>query len=382
MCSTHRRSAAPPALSISAPCTSPGGSGRAHCACGALKRAGRAVILLVIAVGASSGLADQAAAQASMTVAPGADLRIDSSEKPLVDRSGSIKGKVTADQLGPPPAIHRLMYKAPVDVKADLIETIRYEKDGSSREVPVRVAKPIDGVGPSPQGGTDGNFAAAFTVLIQLFLVAVLLEQALSVIFNWRPFLQNFDARGVKTIVSVLVAWFVVDRFALDFVKDLVNVYAVDKIPSEFPTRFLSALILAGGSSGVNNLLVSLGFRSMRSAEQIAPKPPPKEAWIAVRLVRDKAVGPVVASIGPEGTTLPVAGMIEGSSRKNGLLRYFLVDRGRFPVVGGHSLTPEDGKRYVVQLDGFDEKGAPLGAAKWGPYAIAPGAIIDLDIRL
>jgi hypothetical protein len=221
----------------------------------------------------------------------------------------------------------------------------------------------------------------AFKILVEAFVLAVLLEQALSVIFNWRPFLQIFDARGVKTIVSVVVALFVVGAFKLDLFTDLVNVYTVDRASSDFSTRMLTALILAGGSSGVNNVLVSLGFRSMRSAEQIAPKPPHKEAWIAVRLIRARAVGQVAVSIGPEGTTLPLAGMIVGSSPKSGLLRYFVVDRGRFPVVGGYALTPEMGKQYMVLLGGVDKEGKIL-ATKWGPYAIAPGAVLDVVVQL
>jgi hypothetical protein len=210
----------------------------------------------------------------------------------------------------------------------------------------------------------------------------VLLEQALSVIFNWRPFLQNFDARGVKTVVSVVVAWFFVDAFRMDFVKDLVNAYAQEKIASDFSSQLLTAMILAGGSSGVNNLLIALGFRSMRSAEAIAPKPPHKEAWIAVRLIRDKAVGSVTASIGTEGDKPAVAGIISGTSGRNRLLRYFLVDRGRFPTVGGYAINREDGKSYFVQLDGCDAQRQPLAPVKWGPYPIAPAAIIDIELRL
>jgi hypothetical protein len=36
----------------------------------------------------------------------------------------------------------------------------------------------------------------------------------------------------------------------------------------------------------------------------------------------------------------------------------------------------------VVQLNGVDKEGKPLAAATWGPHAIAPGAVIDIDIRL
>lgn len=334
-------------------------------------------IVLLIGVSTGSATAANAAERANLTVAPGATVVVDSSEKAIVDKStGVIKGKVTVDQAGTAPANNRLLYRAPSDATDNLAETIQYEKEGTGREATIRVVK----------SGEAGNQSLAspeaWSILVQMFVIAVLLEQALSVIFNWRPFLANFDARGVKTIVSVLTAWLVVTAFKLDLFKDLVNAYATNKVESDFSTKVLTAFILAGGSGGVNNLLVKLGFRSMRSAEQIAPKPPHKEAWIAVRLVRDQAVGLVAVSIGVEGTTPPVAGMIAGSSGNAGLLRYFLVDRGRFPTVGGYSLTPEDGKQYIVQLDGFDAQRKQLASAKWGPHAIAPGAIIDIEIRL
>ena len=341
-------------------------------------------LALALAVSSSALLAADAAATTDLTVGPGKEVPVDTSDKPMVNKSGGLKGTVTLDQQGPPPSIHRLLYKAPADAKAEITETIRYEKDGKVIEKGVRVTKPADAAAPSASAPAEGPYAAAFKIVLQLFLVAVLLEQALSVIFNWRPFLQNFDARGVKTVVSVVVAWFVVNAFRLDFVKDLVNAYAQgqDKIASDLSSQLLTAMILAGGSSGVNNLLIALGFRSMRSAEAIVPKPPHKEAWIAVRLIRDKAVGSVTASIGIEGEKPSVAGIISGTSGKNRLLRYFLVDRGRFPTVGGYAIQREDGKAYFLQLDGFDAQRQPLAPVRWGPFPIAPAAIIDIELRL
>lgn len=154
--------------------------------------------------------------------------------------------------------MHRLLYRAPVDAN-DLTEIVRYENYGSPRQVLVRVANTADARIQSLA------LTKSFKILVQLFVLAVLLEQALSVIFNWRAFLQNFDARGAKTIVAVAVARFVVGAFQLDLVKDIVHVYAVKPPSSGVATTLLTALILAGGSSGVNNVLVSLGWISITS---------------------------------------------------------------------------------------------------------------------
>jgi hypothetical protein len=87
--------------------------------------------------------------------------------------------------------VHRLLYRAPVDAN-DLTKVVRYENYGSPRQVLVRVANTSDARIQSPA------LTKSLKILVQLFVLAVLLEQALSVIFNWRAFLQNFDARGPR----------------------------------------------------------------------------------------------------------------------------------------------------------------------------------------
>lgn len=318
-------------------------------------------------------VAGSAVAAEIRTAAPGAEIVLDSSDKPLVDRTTNARGKIRIEQAGTP-AVYRLLYKAPDDASADFTETIRYDKDGAAVDVPVHVSAPEK---PAIQAIALGD---AFKILALLFVLAVLLEQALSVLFNWRPFLQYFNARGVKTVITVIAAWLVLETFKLDLIADLVNLYSSTKIPSGAATKLLTALILAGGSSGVNNLLVALGFRSMKSVEQIVPRPPPDKAWLSVRLERKAAEGQVVVSIGPDGGVIPVVGTIDGTSPR-AFLRWFIVDRGRFPVVAGYHLTPEAGKTYVVQLEGKDKHGTKL-TARWDAHPIAVGAILDITLEL
>jgi len=58
------------------------------------------------------------------------------------------------------------------------------------------------------------------------------------------------------------------------------------------PGMILTALILSGGSSGVNSLMVALGYRERGRGEDVVPKAPENQAWIAARAVGVKAVGP------------------------------------------------------------------------------------------
>jgi hypothetical protein len=143
-----------------------------------------------------------------------------------------------------------------------------------------------------------------------------------------------------------------------------------------WPGSILTAMIIAGGSAAVNRIFQSFGFRPVSTQEQ-PPKPTLKndEAWIAVTLVRDKAVGSADVLI-----KNAVAGTISGTSPKRSLFRYFVRDKGRFPQSGGYTVTP--GAGYEVDVQAYDVAGAALPAKKWGPYDIAPRAIIDIEMRI
>ena len=220
----------------------------------------------------------------------------------------------------------------------------------------------------------------SFKALFVLFILATLLESGLAVVFNWRPFIQYFDGRGVKTLVSLAFAWFFVGAFNLDIVTRLINLYFGTNEPVSSMGLFLTALVVAGGSGAVNQLFVAFRMREPKTADKIEPKPPPSEAWLAVRLIRRNAVGPVTGLAGPDAAALPVAGTITGSSNRTGLSKLFLRDFGRLPTAGG--LRVEPGKAYKVQLIGRDANGAATQSAVWGPHPLAAGAIVDIDLEL
>ena len=196
---------------------------------------------------------------------------------------------------------------------------------------------------------------------------------------------QFCGATSIRTVISVLFAWFFVRTFDLDIVTRLINVYSDNKdFKVAFPGLFITALVIAGGSSGVNSLLIALGFRSVKTAEQITPRPPADKAWIAVRLIREKAHGSVLVSIGDPaaapGGALTVAGTISGKSRQGWIARFFFRDYGRFPTAGGFAVRP--GQPCTVSITGTDENHAVVGPVAWGPHALAAGAIVDIELRL
>jgi hypothetical protein len=322
----------------------------------------------------SLGLVVGADAQDKKTVESRAKITIETSKTKIEDKSGAVKGAVSVIESNTDPKTYALVYQAP-RTTADVTETVKYS-DGTDHTVLVSVSTT-----PEPPTLTSNDvYGPSFKAIFILFIIATILESGLAVVFNWRPFIHLFDARGVKTIVSVVLAWFFVETFDLDIVTGLVNVYTGTSHSPSVPGVFITALVLAGGSSGVNNLLTSLGFRSMKTAAQITPKPPATEAWIAVRLIRNAAKGPVMVLIGPQNPPQPVAGTISGSS-KQGLLRLFFRDYGRFPTAGGYAIT-QLGQPYAVQLVGSDSSSATIRSPVWGPYPLAAGAIVDIEVRL
>ncbi len=217
--------------------------------------------------------------------------------------------------------------------------------------------------------------------LVKLFVLAVLLESALALIFNWRPFVVVFDGRGVKSIISFLGAWVVVGSLHPEAIKELMEGYGTTLTATgEDVATILEAMIVAGGSAGVNNMLRALGFRSRDRVEEVAPTPPKDEAWISVALVRRNAVGPVDVEL-EEDKVKQIAGTIRGRVRKKGLLSFFVRDYARFPPSGGHTVTP--GKAYTIRLTGKNAAHETITSdVAWGPHALAKRALVDIELEL
>lgn len=249
----------------------------------------------------------------------------------------------------------------------------------------------------NPLGLSDTVYSMSLSVLTMLFVVALLLESAFSTIFTWRVFLTYFSTRGVKTIVMILISLIVVNVFDLDVIATLVATF---KLPEPLPagetkdtamaklvaaqagytSKFITSLILAGGSGGIYNLMVALGLRSQRENE-INPKPPAGQAWVAVRVKRVNAKGPVTVSVTEQAQApvdaLRIAGSI--SFRHPPLITLLLRNIDRFPQNGGYVVAPN--KAYLIKVEGRDESGHPISTLG-GTYVFAERAIVDLEAEL
>lgn len=217
--------------------------------------------------------------------------------------------------------------------------------------------------------------------LVALFVLAAILESALAVIFNWRPFLIYFDGRGVKAVVSVIAAYVLMRAFDIDIIALVAKDYSTTARPDLGFSQFITALVVAGGSGGVNTLLKTLGIRDTTRPQDVTPTPGPTEAWISVRLIRNQAVGPVFVALQRDSGSFELAGTITGSTHPRGVLSWFIRDFGRFPNSGGHIVNPD--VPYSIRLEGVDRDGVALvSATPWGPHALTPRALIDVALKL
>lgn len=249
---------------------------------------------------------------------------------------------------------------------------------------------------PNPLGLNDIVYSTSLSVLTMLFVVALLLESAFSTIFNWRVFLTYFSTRGVKTIIMIVVSFIVVYVFNFDVMATLIAAF---KLPPELPagetkeialakliqsgptSKFITSLILAGGSAGIYNLLVALGFRSPREAA-VDPKPPAGQAWVAVRVKRVNAVGPVNVVVAEQKGDMPTGLLqIAGSIRftRPALRELLLRNVDRFPQNGGYVVKPNTA--YIIKVEGRDEAGNKIPGLD-GTYAFAERAIVDFEVIL
>lgn len=231
-------------------------------------------------------------------------------------------------------------------------------------------------------------YKRSLAALTQLFVIAVLLESAFATIFNWRVFLAYFSRTGVKTLVMIVGSLLVVNIFDVDVLASLLSAYKPEAVPSGPVSKLITALILAGGSAGVYNVMKALGYRNDNRDEEARQRPAPDKAWLAVRVKRGAGVGPAIVRLQKHGPIaafagpnppVPIVGTVSFSRRS--LADLMLRRSDRFPESGGYVLLPD----VVYELSVESE--SPNGKVTWPAngafaFALAPGAIVDITANL
>lgn len=241
---------------------------------------------------------------------------------------------------------------------------------------------------------SDGRYATtpqayigkAWTVLLTAFVLALLLEQAFALLFNWRLFLELVAGRAWRTPVMFAAAYAVSYNIDLDLIRDLASAYDYKHVViSDHLTRALTAAILAGGSVGVNHLLIGLGFRSQIRAD-LGPTPlDATQAWVAVYVVGAAEDVRICIDVGDAGASdVPTyAGTVGRSSLRNRLKDLFFPNTARFPRTGGYLVsTTKTYHIYALTSSGMrvGVEGTISSATTITACKFAPRTIVDLHI--
>ncbi|MBL8296916.1 MAG: hypothetical protein JNN30_01100 [Rhodanobacteraceae bacterium] len=179
--------------------------------------------------------------------------------------------------------------------------------------------------------------------LLGLFVVATVLELALSLLFQWRLYREFFNGRAVKTLVMIAAGYAVVLCFDYDIFARIAE-HAGGKGTTGTFSQFLSACVLAGGSAGVYELFKALGLRPPVDPEKDKPKPDETKAWVSVKIMRQQAQGEikvhlvVIPTPDPDKDPLPTALATTVNTPRSvaqRLFGVFFADPLRFPNYGG-----------------------------------------------
>jgi len=115
---------------------------------------------------------------------------------------------------------------------------------------------------PAAPGGSKADYGGIVDILSMIFILAVLIEIGLSVLFKWRVFLRFAEGRGLKVPIAFVVSLAIVMTHSIDLPAAVVATFDMNEVSGSEVGYFISALIIAGGSSSVNGIFEKLGWRN------------------------------------------------------------------------------------------------------------------------
>lgn len=247
-----------------------------------------------------------------------------------------------------------------------------------------QAADPATAPAPGITGMPQNVYDASVEALTKLAVIAIILEQALALIFDWKPFRETFDRKAVKPLVSFLFAAGIVNEFGLDVLHTLIDAYGGSPQGAGVLSKLVTALVLAGGSGGINRILQRLGVRTNLDAREEPIVAPTKAFVSVVPLLKDaKRTVSCVTIVGTDASgTSHSLGIVPGGSvgrDPTGVRAFFLQEKGRFPPCGGFPLEPG---LWTIRLEAVDDAGAISKSADWGPYQLDAGTDIDLTLKV
>ena len=230
----------------------------------------------------------------------------------------------------------------------------------------------------------DEALANLAVELGKLAIVVVLVESAMSTLFTWRVYRAVFNHRALKTPIMLAVGLMIVWGFGDHIFWRAPWCWSGAMQAGDtrsLLTQVVSAMIIAGGSSGINTLLQNLGLPAL-----VLPDAPPRpqlaatEAWISVQVNGGQpgeafhvAIAPLATTAGPA-----LAGSVEVKRFWHGVREAWRSESNRFPNYGGWSL--EANKGYKIEV--VDVRSAPPTSTAVFEGSFAPRAIIDFQVTV
>ena len=353
---------------------------------------------IVFAVGVCMALASSAAEPTKLFVRPGSSAILDSAPclRTIVPAAG---GAVEAAKVSDTKTF--AIYTAPASQNADVQITIesgakdKADKSGCESAVQKQFTVTSDLTPQIP----DSALGKSFNVLVTAFVLALLLESAFALLFNWRFFLEFFVGKAWRTPIMFAGALAVVLAFDLDLMAALFEAYS-PRLGSPPPkgswfTAALTAMILAGGSVGVNRVLVGLGFRSQIRPDASEPLLKEDEAWMSIQVKASS--GKVSARVDVEIVGAPdstkadiptVVGILRPRNLWQRLKDVLFPSGSRLPRSGGRKVSTSNCYRITVtdlRVGGklYDAMGREISKIEDAQLLrFGPRAIVDFEIVL
>lgn len=124
----------------------------------------------------------------------------------------------------------------------------------------------------------EDAFNRGVSFLIQLFLIAAIFEAALSRLFDWRRFAENFEGKGIKTIIVLSSAtafswasgYYAINE--LFYAMELKETSKYSLLTYKVLDGVTTGLIIGGGSSAIFELLAKLQLRDPKARQAMAQR--------------------------------------------------------------------------------------------------------------
>jgi hypothetical protein len=332
-------------------------------------------------------------APTAVVARPGAAAVLDTAPcvRAVAVSGGSIETPAGAD--GRMYAIYRAPDTQSGDVDVTIVTGPKASADGKTCEP--ATAKQFRITADRTPQVSDRAMSEAFRILMTAFVLALLLESGFALLFNWRLFLEFFDGKAWRSPIMLLGALMIVRTFDLDLMASLFDAYS--SRPADAPstggwfTSVLTAMILAGGSVGVNRILVGLGIRSQTRPETLEAQPEPHEAWIAIRV---RGVGARRVQVNVDEVTPPpgeepptTVGMVRPRNIAQRLRELLFPSGSRVPPRGGRRVDPAKSYRITVVDPAagriYDALGNSVPTIASAPlFRFGARAIVDFEVTL